>query len=75
MKKPYSALAIFLLTLAALATQSCESTDYRSLYYNRGPSGYYQNGRYAQEEGYYHERRYNNGGNYESDRPTIDLHF
>lgn len=67
--------AVFLLALGALATQSCESTDGRDSYYNRGPSGYYHDGRYAEDTGYYRERRYNNGDSYESDRPTINLHF
>ena len=75
MRKQYSALAVFLLALGALATQSCESTDSRDSYYNRGPSGYYHDGRYAEDTGYYHERRYYNGDSYGSDRPTIDLHF
>jgi hypothetical protein len=58
MKRQFSALSVFALVLGALATQSCESTDGQNSYYNRGHSGYYRDGRYADDNGYYHERRY-----------------
>jgi hypothetical protein len=35
MKRQFSALGAFVLTLGALATQSCESTDGQNSYYNR----------------------------------------
>jgi hypothetical protein len=58
MKRQFSALSVFALVLGALATQSCEFTDGQNSYYNRGHSGYYRDGRYADDNGYYHERRY-----------------
>ena len=73
MKSKFSALSVFVLALGALATQSCESTDGQNSYYNRGHNGYYRDGRYAEENGYYPERRYV-PDDYQSDRPSIDLH-
>jgi hypothetical protein len=79
MKTTNSALAIFAVVMGALATQSCESTD--STYHNGSHVGY-QDGRYAQDNGYYHERAYTHEdtgytheNTYPSDRPSIDLHF
>jgi hypothetical protein len=86
MKRQFSALSVFVLALGALATQSCEFTDGQNSYYNRGHYGYYRDGRYAGDNGYYHdngyagdsgyyhERRYVRG-DYQSDRPSIDVHF
>jgi hypothetical protein len=74
MKKQFSALSVFVLLLGALATQSCESTDGQNSYYNRGHSGYYRDGRYADYNGYYPERRYIRD-DYQSNRPWIDVHF
>jgi hypothetical protein len=74
MKRQFSALSVFALVLGALATQSCESTDGQNSYYNRGHSGYYRDGRYADDNGYYHERRYVRD-DYQSNRPGIDVHF
>jgi hypothetical protein len=86
MKRQFSALSIFVLALGALATQSCEYTDGQNSYYNRGhygyyrdggyvqDNGYYPNGRYAQDNGYYNEGRFIGDG-YQSNRPTINLHF
>jgi hypothetical protein len=86
MKRQFFALSVFALVLGALATQSCESTDGRNSYYNRGHSGYYRDGHYANDNGYYqdgsyvgdngyyHERRYVRD-NYQPNRPGIDVHF
>ena len=74
MKRQFSALSVFALVVGALATQSCESTDGQNSYYNRGHSGYYRDGRYADDNGYYHERHYVND-DYQSNRPRIDVHF
>ena len=74
MKRQFSALSVFALVLGALATQSCEFTDGQNSYYNRGHSGYYRDGRYADDNGYYHERHYVHD-DYQSDRPGIDVHF
>jgi hypothetical protein len=80
MKKQFSALGLFVLALGALAMQSCESTDSANSYYNRNHYGYYNSGRYAQDDGYYYHRwsapsnGYSNGY-YSDDRPGIDLHF
>jgi hypothetical protein len=84
MKRQFSALSVFVLALGALATQSCESTDGQNAYYNRGhygyhdggyvqDNGYYRNGRYAQDNGYYNDGYIGDG--YQSNRPTINLHF
>jgi hypothetical protein len=74
MKRQFSAISIFVLALAALATQSCQSTDGQNSYYNRGHDGYYRDGRYTEENSYYRERLYAPDG-YQSDRPAIDIHF
>jgi hypothetical protein len=74
MKRQFSALSVFALVLGALATQSCEFTDGQNLYYNRGHSGYYRDGRYADDNGYYQERYYVHD-DYQSNRPGIDVHF
>jgi hypothetical protein len=70
MKKQFSTFSIFILALGALATQSCESTDGQNSYYNRGHYGYYHDGRYAQDNGYYSTR-----DDYRSDGPAIAVHF
>ena len=60
-------------------------------YYHNGgyaqDNGYYRNGGYAQENtyyrtgpyapgnGYYNQGRYAPGGVYQTNRPTVDLHF
>jgi hypothetical protein len=75
MQTYFSALSLLVLLMGALALQSCESTDGQNVYFNRSHSGYYQNGRYAEENGYYHERSYSHDDEYQSDRPSIDLHF
>ena len=76
MKSQVSALGILVLTLGAIAMQSCEFTDGQNSYYNRGRYGYYNDGRYAQDNGYYYTRRYApDNGYYNEDRPRIDLHF
>jgi hypothetical protein len=72
-KSKFSALSVFVLALGALAMQSCESTDGQNSYYNRDHTGYYSDGRYSEENGYYHQRRYV-PVDYQSDRPSIDLH-
>jgi len=55
--------------------QSCESTDGQNSYYNNGRPGYYRDGRYAEESGYYHERGYTRD-DYQSDHtPALDVHF
>lgn len=72
MKKHFSTLSVFVLALVALATQSCESTDDQNTYYNHRHSGYYRDGRYAEDNGYYHE------GHYESQSvgpPAIEVHL
>jgi hypothetical protein len=74
MKRQFSALSVFALVLGALATQSCEFTDGQNSYYNRGHSGYYRDGRYADDNGYYQERHYVHD-DYQSNRPGIDVHF
>jgi hypothetical protein len=74
MKRQFSALSVFVLASVALATQSCEFTDGQNAYYNRSHYGYYPNGGYAQDNGYYNEGHYA-PGDYQSDRPTINLHF
>ena len=74
MKRKVSALGAFVLALGALATQSCESTDGQNSYYNRAHDGYYRDGRYAEENGYYHERLYIHD-DYQSDHPAIDVRF
>jgi hypothetical protein len=86
MKRQFFALSVFALVLGALATQSCESTDGRNSYYNRGHSSYYRDGRYANDNGYYqdgsyggdngyyHERRYVRD-NDQPNHPGIDVHF
>jgi hypothetical protein len=74
MKRRFLALSLFVLVLGALATQSCESTDGNNSYYNRSRDGYYHDGRYAEESGYYHERGYNRD-DYQPDPPGIDVHF
>ena len=86
MKRQFSVLVFLAVTLGALATQSCESTDGRQSYYNRdhyssyrdgryvGNNGYYHDGSYPGDIGYYHERHYVGDGS-QSDRPAIDLHF
>jgi hypothetical protein len=86
MKRQFSALSVFALVVGALATQSCGSTDGQNSYYNRGHSGYYRDGRYADDNGYYHDGSYvgDNGyyherryvrDDYQSNRPRIDVHF
>jgi hypothetical protein len=86
MKRQFFALSVFALVLGALATQSCESTDGQNSYYNRGHSGYYRGGRYANDNGYYedgsyvgdidyyHERRYVRDS-YQPNRPGIEVHW
>jgi hypothetical protein len=71
MKRRFSALSLFVL---ALATQSCQSTDGQNSYYNRSRDSYYHDGRYAEENGYYHERAYDRD-DYQSEPPGIDVNF
>jgi hypothetical protein len=97
MKRQFSLLSVLVLTLGALASQSCESTGSQNTYYNRGHYGYYPDGRYALNNGYYPNGQYapNNGyypngvyvpngyygqghyvgDGYQTNRPTVDLHF
>jgi uncharacterized protein YxeA len=74
MKRQYSALTVLILTLGALAMQSCESTDGQNTYYNRGHDGYYHDNRYAEDTAYYHERGYA-PDDYQSDGTAIDVHL
>ena len=86
MKRQFFALSVFGLVLGALATQSCESTDGQNSSYNRGHSGYYRGGRYAnnngyyqdgsyvEDNGYYHEHRYVRDS-YQPNRPGIEVHW
>src|SRR5260370_36685774 len=56
MKKLFSVPGVFILVLGGLATQSCESTDSQHAYYYRNHYGYYNDGRYAADNGYYNHR-------------------
>jgi hypothetical protein len=74
MKRQYSVLSLLLLAVGALATQSCESTDGQNTYYDRGHHSHYNDNRYAEESGYYHERGYA-PNDYQSGGPAIDVHL
>jgi hypothetical protein len=74
MKRVYFVLGVFVLALGALATQSCESTDGQDTYYNRGHYGNYRDGRYAEDDAYYHERGYA-PEDYQSDGSGINVHL
>ena len=74
MKRTLLILNLFALVLGTLATQSCEFTDGQNSYYNRGDYGYYRDGGYTGDNGYYHQRRYA-PDDYQSDRPAIYVHF
>lgn len=75
MKRQFSALSVLLLGLTALATQSCDFADDQNSSYNHGYSDYYRDGRYAEENGYYHERRYSPDDFQSGAPPGIDVHL
>ncbi len=74
MKIFYSALTVLILTLGALALQSCQSTDDQNTYYNRGHNGNYHDNRYAEDTAYYNKRGYA-PDDYQSDGAAIDVHL